>query len=122
MHIASPQDEIIKPKVFKVTLRDGRVFVIGGMSVSQLKFLRKHGGELTLKKNENGEEVKVQGKLIKHIEPLISLCAIIGHDCAMSFGGVVTSCCLRCGADPESECEPLKFYSLPSTHGHAFKT
>jgi hypothetical protein len=71
VQIASPTDEIIKPKVFKVTLRDGRVFIIGGMSVSQLKFLRKHGGNLSLKQNKDGAEVNVNGKLIKHIEPFV---------------------------------------------------
>lgn len=44
---------------------------------------------------------------------MISLCAIVGHDFALAFGGIVTSCCLRCGTEPDTECDPLKFYSLP---------
>jgi hypothetical protein len=57
------------PKAYKVTLRNGKVFIIGGMTITQLKFMRKNGGVLSLKQSVNGDEVNIDGKLIKHIEP-----------------------------------------------------
>lgn len=69
MHIATPEDKIIQPKAFKVTLRNGMPFVIGGMSASQLKYLRKNGGLLSLKNNVDGADVNIDGKMIKTIEP-----------------------------------------------------
>lgn len=57
------------PKVYKVTLRNGKTFIIGGMTITQLKFMRKNGGNLSLKQSVNGDEVNIDGKLIKHIEP-----------------------------------------------------
>lgn len=46
---------------------------------------------------------------------MITLCEILGCDFALAFGGQVTSCCLRCGQEPKTECDPLKFYSLPQS-------
>lgn len=42
---------------------------------------------------------------------MISLCAILGHDFPMSFGGIYTACCLRCGAEQPKESDPSKFYT-----------
>lgn len=68
--IATPEDKIIKPKLLKVTLRSGDVFIVGGMSVSHLKFLRKNGGMLTLRQGKEGNEVNIHGKMIKAISPV----------------------------------------------------
>ncbi len=70
MDIASPE-QIIKPKIHRVTLRDGRVLIMGGLSVSQLKHLRKHGGFFTIQTADKKEEMTIDGKLIKQIQPHI---------------------------------------------------
>lgn len=42
----------------------------------------------------------------------MNLCAIIGCDFAVTFGGLVTSNCLRCGSVSEQESMPEIFYSV----------
>lgn len=67
----TPQEKK-QPFVARLDLRDGRTFVVGGMSSSQLKFLRRNGGMITLKNNVDGSDVAFDGKLIKTITPLKS--------------------------------------------------
>lgn len=40
------------------------------------------------------------------------LCQILGCDFAMTFGGQVTSHCLRCGCECDENFQPLSFYTI----------
>lgn len=60
--------EKVRPPACEITLRDGRIFTVTGLSVTTLKFMRRMDGGMSITKD--GVKTQINGKDIKKISPL----------------------------------------------------